>query len=276
VTESLFALDATYEPAVDAPPPYSVIDAASGWWQARRRYWRSVGVSDAGSRPALFRAPTPNFSSDSGNLSAIDAGSVFSPVLTELLLSWYGEVSVYDPFAGGPVRGRVADFMGRDYLGVDLSDAQVEANRAAYPDLERLWTNGDATTFVPPVGRYWNAITCPPYHDLERYSDDPADLSNMTWKKFVEAHGEAIARTAAAISPGGFAVWVVGDFRGPDGLLRGFPDLVARQMDDAGLLRWNRHVVRQPLVTAQVRWQSAWKNRRATTTHGEVVVGKKP
>jgi hypothetical protein len=269
---SLFDDEPGYEPSPQQHPPYTVLDAAGGWWQQRRAYWSELGHSDAGARPRTFNRGAPEASEASGNVGAVTADSQFSPVLTELLVAWYGGTSIFDPFAGGPTRGFVARAMSRGYLGVELSADQIAANEEAFPDLG-VWTLGDATTYEPP--KVDCVLTCPPYHDVERYSDHPRDLSNMSWSEFTFAHVEVVRRAAAALNPGGFAVWVVGDFRGRDGALRGFPDLVAMQMDDEGLERWNRHIVRQPLVTAQMRWRQSWKNHKATTTHAEVIVGRK-
>jgi hypothetical protein len=270
---SLFEQTPEFQRSAQQHPPYSVLDAAGGWWQQRRAFWTALGHRDAGARPTTYRRGAPAYSEQSGNVDAVAAQSQFSPVLSELIVDWYGGQTIYDPFAGGPTRGFVATTMGSDYLGRDLSAAQVAANREAYPDLADIWQWGDALD-DPPIGVDC-VLTCPPYHDVERYSDDPADLSAMTWDEFVIAHGRAIDLAARAVAPGGFVVWVVGDFRSPAGTLRGFPDLVAKQMDDAGLCRWNRHVVRQPLVTAQMRWRNAWINRKATTTHAEVIVGRR-
>ena len=58
--------------------------------------------------------------------------SIFDPVLCEVAYAWFCPRGgrVLDPFAGGSVRGIVAAALGREYVGVDLSEAQVEANRA--------------------------------------------------------------------------------------------------------------------------------------------------
>ena len=58
--------------------------------------------------------------------------SIFDPVLCELAYRWFCPPGglVLDPFAGGSVRGIVASKCGRRYIGIDLSERQVAANRA--------------------------------------------------------------------------------------------------------------------------------------------------
>ena len=43
-------------------------------------------------------------------------------------------------------------------------------------------------------------FSCPPYWGLERYSDDPADLSNMGCEEFFAAYTAIIARCRRAPS----------------------------------------------------------------------------
>lgn len=57
--------------------------------------------------------------------------SIFDPVLCEIAYRWFSPPGglVLDPFAGGSVRGIVAAKLGRRYIGLDLREEQVAANR---------------------------------------------------------------------------------------------------------------------------------------------------
>lgn len=63
--------------------------------------------------------------------------SVFDPVLCELAYRWFCPSGgrVLDPFAGGSVRGVVAGLLGYNYVGIDLREEQVNANRAQWVDI---------------------------------------------------------------------------------------------------------------------------------------------
>ena len=63
--------------------------------------------------------------------------SIFDPVLCELAYRWFCPQggTVLDPFAGGSVRGIVAAVLGRQYIGVDLSQEQIEANRKQWDEI---------------------------------------------------------------------------------------------------------------------------------------------
>lgn len=66
-----------------------------------------------------------------GSTIAATGTSIFDPVLCELAYKWFSPAGgvVLDPFAGGSVRGIVAGWLGRPYVGVELRAEQVEANR---------------------------------------------------------------------------------------------------------------------------------------------------
>src|SRR3990167_7795898 len=118
-------------------------------------------------------------------LSTMVGTSVFDPVLCELAYRWFAPPGgmVVDPFAGGSVRGIVAGLMGNGYLGIDLRHEQIQANvaqrDAICPEADCSWLTGDSMDMMGQAPPADFIFTCPPYGDLERYSDDPRDLSTM-------------------------------------------------------------------------------------------------
>lgn len=181
----------------------------------------------------------------SGGLS--DTGtSTFDPVLTETMVSWYSAKgdSVIDPFAGGSVRGIVTCFLGRHYTGIDLRSEQIEANKEQAdelkPDIMPLWVCGDSLNIRELAhGDYDFMITCPPYGNLEVYSDDPADISNMNDDDFDAAYTEIMKRTCGMLKEDRFAVVVVGNYRTKKGYLRDLVGLTVRAMESAGARYYN-------------------------------------
>ena len=124
--------------------------------------------------------------SDMGaEVAKIGGVSVFDPVLCEVAYRWWSPDGgqVVDPFAGGSVRGIVAGMLGRRYWGCDLRSEQVEANEHQADALEVVprpsWVAGDALEVLDDAPDADFVFSCPPYGDLEIYSDDPRDLSNM-------------------------------------------------------------------------------------------------
>ena len=181
--------------------------------------------------------------------------SIFDPVLTELNYRWFcppGGV-ILDPFAGGSVRGIVASKLGRRYIGIDLSARQIEANRVQAAELctggdpVPNWIVGDSRDIETLVMEQADFVfTCPPYADLEVYSDDPKDLSQLGYKEFLLAYNAIIKAACAKLKPNRFAAIVVGDVRGKDGCYYGFPWHTCKAFAEAGLRLYNEAV----LVTA--------------------------
>lgn len=153
--------------------------------------------------------------------------SVFDPVLFELVYRWFsppGGVTL-DPFAGGSVRGVVGAKLGRRYVGVDLRKEQVDANRKQAGELlsesepAPVWHCGDSRN-IRSLAAGVEAdfvMTCPPYADLEVYSDDPRDLSTMKYADFVSAYREIIAGACSMLKRDRFACIVVGEVRSKSG-----------------------------------------------------------
>lgn len=157
--------------------------------------------------------------------------SVFDPVLCEAVYRWWCPAGglVLDPFAGGSVRGVVASRLGRPYLGVELRAEQVAANRdqglllCAEQDHPPTWITGDSAEVVPGLDVTADLVfSCPPYADLEVYSDEPADLSTLDYPDFLTVYRAIIASAVSRLAPDRFAVFVVGDIRDPSGNYRGF------------------------------------------------------
>ena len=183
--------------------------------------------------------------------------SIFDPVLCEMAYRWFAPAggNVLDPFAGGSVRGIVASVLGRRYVGIELRAEQIAANReqaeAMNLDPCPAWVRGDARAvrdLVNAAGDFAADLifTCPPYGDLERYSDDPSDLSTMDYPDFLSAYRDIVAGAVSLLRDDRFAVTVVGDFRARDGFYRGFVADTIAAYESAGARLYNDAV----LVTA--------------------------
>jgi DNA modification methylase len=206
--------------------------------------------------------------------------SIFDPVLCELAYLWFSppDGSVLDPFAGGSVRGIVAGFLGRKYTGIELRPEQVAANVAQLetitPKVAPTWVKGDgkyAAALAP--GEYDLVFTCPPYGDLERYSDDPADISTMDYPAFVGALREILAASVGMLKPDRFACVVVGDFRDKKGFYRNFVSDTIAAMQDAGARLYNNAILVTAVGSLSIRAGRQFSaGRKLGTTHQNVLV----
>ena len=119
-------------------PPFSVLDTRQGSWQNRKRRWIAKGLkSEVGRKENLTHVmPMKSYNSENMKEEYYEKGkevgtSVFDPALTELMYNWFcpGNGNILDPFAGGSVRGIVANYLGYKYTGIELRQEQVDSNR---------------------------------------------------------------------------------------------------------------------------------------------------
>lgn len=217
---------------------------------------------------------------EDGNTPASSGTSIFDPVLCELAYRWFCPPGglVLDPFAGGSVRGIVAAKLGRRYVGVDLRPEQVEANRhqarRICGDLAPEWFVGDSREVVPWLDIEADFLfSCPPYADLEVYSDDPRDLSTMEYPDFRAAYGEIIAEAAAKLRADRFACFVVGDVRDAKGLYLGFPWHTIAAFEAAGLRLYNEAILVTAAGSLPIRAGKQFATtRKLGKTHQQVLV----
>jgi len=207
--------------------------------------------------------------------------SIFDPVLAELAYQWFSPSDgiVLDPFAGGSVRGIVAGKLGRTYVGCELRQEQVEANRKQAeqikPDVQPTWHCTDSRK-IDSVCKSVKAdfvFSCPPYADLEVYSDDKDDLSNMPYDQFVEAYSEIISKACSLLKNNSFACFVVGDVRDKKGNYLNFVgDTIAAFMN-AGLHYYNEAILVTPVGTLPIRAGKVFSaGRKLGKTHQNVLV----
>jgi hypothetical protein len=208
--------------------------------------------------------------------------SIFDPVLCELAYRWFCPPGgmVLDPFAGGSVRGIVASKLGRAYFGVDLSARQIAANRlqaaAICGDPMPIWVQGDSREIDRHAAQIDAdfILSCPPYADLERYSDDPADLSTMDYEAFRAAYSEIIRKTVARLKPDRFACFVVGDVRAPPhGYYRNFPAHTIDAFIAAGAPLYNEAILVTAAGSLPIRVGGQFTaTRKLGKTHQQVYV----
>lgn len=259
-------------------PPFSTLDSKQGYWQKRKRAWKEAGLDSHAGRVESLLGPGLKKLAEKGGTN-LTGTSIFDPVLCEVIYNWYSPPGsiVYDPFAGGSVRGIVAEMLGRHYIGIDLSEAQIDANRA----------NGDAFGVCPawhcddsrnadtylPDGCADLVFSCPPYHDLERYSDNPLDLSAMSWADFCEAYEDIINISCRKLKENRFAVFVVGEVRDKRGAYRDFVGLTKRLFMANGLHLYNDGVLLEQYGTAPMRAGKQFlAGRKTVKVHQNVLV----
>ena len=267
-------------------PPFTILDAKQGEWQDRKRAWASIGMRGEEGRAGELTYTGAAASFDhyrlkegtrQGNVE--QSTSIFDPVLCELAYRWFSGAGgqVVDPFAGGSVRGIVAGALGRKYWGCDLRAEQVAANEQQANEIETEckpeWVCGDSMNTLDAAPDADFIFSCPPYGDLEVYSDDPADLSNMEWHTFVAAYKRIILRAVKKMKPDTFACFVVGDFRDAKGFYRNFVSETIDGFQQCGAMLYNEAILATAVGSAAMRVTKQFNtSRKLVKTHQNVLV----
>ena len=271
-------------------PPFSILDTRQGAWQDRKEEWDELGLGDVTGRN--HRNATSIDSQESLNEMGSDyqtGVSIFDPVLAELLYRWFSpkDGQIIDPFAGGPARAVVAALTDRQYLGVDINPKQVKHNRETWSQLSDksdgglhtpLWVEGDSANINDHISESGIdgvdfVFSCPPYHDLEEYTDDPNDLSNMSYADFMDTYQEVIAKSVEALNNDRFAAFVVSEVRDSDGYYRGLVSDTIRAFHDAGARLYNEAILVNSAGTLPMRVRNQFEGgRKLGRQHQNVLV----
>lgn len=254
-------------------PPFSILNTISWNWQRRKDEWEVLfRDSTEGRNVKRYNAtPTNTFSARGCDTKTPESVSEFDPYLCELMYKWFSlpGMKVLDPFAGGCVRGVVAAVLERNYLGIDLSAEQVLTNgKQAQSISERysveksgnlLWLTGDADTRLDEINNVDMVFTCPPYYNLERYSNDPRDLSNMpTYEQFLDKYGRILQKSADLLNDDCFFVIVVSEIRASsqdiqNSAYRGFVPDTIKILQKCGLQYYNEIILENAIGSLPIR-----------------------
>ena len=257
-------------------PPFSILDTRQGAWQNRKKDWISLGIrSEVGRGDNLVF--TKNL--DMGNLKGT---SIFDPVLCEIGYRWFMPSSggtIIDPFAGGSVRGVVAERLGYNYKGIELRKEQVEAN---YQNAEEIgidmskldWYCDDSLNVDNYIEDNSSDLifACPPYFDLEVYSDDKKDISNMEYDEFVKIYSEILGKFANKLKDNRFAIVTISDVRDKKGFYRDLTGVTKEAFKDKGLNFYNDLILVNATGSAALRARKSMGNRKMVRTHQNVLV----
>jgi len=254
--------------------PFSILDTRSKEWQERKRWWINTYniQSELGRENTQSRA---RFWED-------NTVSIFDATLCEKMYEWFcpKEGRVLDPFAGGSVRGIVATEMGYIYNGIDLSDEQIDANKKQ--SSKPVWIQGDSEWVIDTIQDKSQdfVFTCPPYYDLEKYTDDPADLSNMDEDSFDKKYFSIVKKATTKLKDNRFFAIVVSEVREQSttgnykiGKYKGLVWKTIRACEEAGLHFYNDMILFNSQHQASRVVDTYFeRNRKVASVHQNILV----
>lgn len=250
-------------------PPFTVINSMKEPWLSIKNKWKDMLDSSKGRENGLIG---DNYGT-----------SVFDGAICEVFYKWFtpnnevGDKKILDVFCGGVVRGAVAELLGFKYTGFDIRKEQIETNIKQAKEL------GVLPNFIlddtENVDKYIEDNTqdlifsCPPYLDLEIYSNNENDLSNMKYEDFIEKYNKIIKKHCKKLKDNRFAIFIVGDVRDKNGVLIDFVGDTINAFKNAGLNYYNQVIYKEPLGSVKVRAGRAFNTtRKIAKIHQNIII----
>lgn len=290
-------------------PPFSILDTRKGYWQARKKLWRDI-IGDMGesrndtliTSPEIkykdlylktrkhreelgitFKEYLDKYVSDEVKereaAKVLSAGvSLLDPVMAEIVCKWFGTqgCNTFDCFAGDSVFGYVSSYLGNEFTGIELRPEQAALNNARVEGMTARYINDDGQN----VGKHIEPnsqdllFSCPPYFDLEVYSDLPNDASNQgTYEDFIGILRNAFTAALGCLKDDRFAVIVVGDVRNKKtGCYYDFCGDIKRIFRDNGAELYNEIILVETGASTALRAGRYMESRKVAKMHQNILV----
>lgn len=290
-------------------PPFSFFDTRKGYWQERKKAWRRL-IGDLGeSREDLLSGSlemkytdiykasraererlgitfkeylekyVPEEELEASRRVLATGVSLLDPVLAEIVCKWFGREGVnkmFDCFAGDTIFGYVAAHLGNDFTGIELRPEQAAINNARVAGMTARYICDDGqnvATHIPAASQDL-LFSCPPYFDLEKYSDLPNDASNQRdYEAFIGILRKAFTDAVGCLKDNRFAVIVVSDIRNKaTGFYYDFCGDIKRIFADAGMGLLNEVILLNAIGSGAMRSLKYMENRKVVKVHQNVLV----
>lgn len=122
-------------------------------------------------------------------------------------------------------------------------------------------------------------LVAPPYFNLEKYSDDSNDISNMSYDNFLLTYKSIISKTISKLKKGHLAVFVVSEVRktknrygiGYYGLV---PDTI-KAFEEAGAEFYNEIILLNNKGNAGLRANKYMRTKKVVRVHQNILCFRK-
>jgi len=260
-----------------AIPPFSVLDTRQGYWQDRKKTWNELIGDNGESREETLFKSKGNPVSDA--LRTFKNGvSILDPVLAEITNMWFGlpNSKTFDPFAGDSIFGYVSSYMGNQFTGIELRQEQADLNNTRVKEFTSKYICDDGQNVLKHIEENSQDLlfSCPPYFDLEVYSDLQNDASNQKeYKGFLQILDNAFTDAIKCLRDNRFAVITVGDVRDKkSGFYYRFVDDIKDIFKRSGMLLYNELILVEAIGGARLRVGGLMKSRKIAKTHQNILV----
>lgn len=170
--------------------------------------------------------------------------------------------------------------MGHKYYGIELRHNEVDRILEKQKILNKTFDIkcGDSCDWnnYNPYYKFNFSYTCPPYYDLEIYSEMSNDLSkNRTYEDFLINLRLIINNVYNCLEKNSLSVWVVGNFRDKNGALRHFNGDLVRIAKELGFTLHDELIFHGASNCASQRCGQFEANRKSVRVHEYILIFKK-
>ena len=290
-------------------PPFSILDTRKGYWQDRKKKWYDI-IGDMGEsrndtlvtsleikykdlyqrtrehRKELgisFKEYIDKYVSqedlEKEQAKIVAQGvSILDPVMAEIVCRWFGQENgkAFDCFAGDSVFGFVAAYLGNDFTGVELREKQAALNNERVEGMNARYICDDGQNVAQHIEPESQDLlfSCPPYFDLEKYSDLPNDASNQgSYEDFIKILENAFTGAVSCLKENRFAAICVGDVRDKNtGFYYDFCGDIKRIFRQNGMRLYNEIILVEQTASTALRASRYMDSRKVAKTHQHLLV----
>lgn len=290
-------------------PPFSILDTRKGYWQARKKMWREL-IGDMGEsrNDTLLHSPevkykdlyqrtrkhreelglsfkeyldkyVPDDVKERAASKALSAGvSLLAPVMAELVCRWFGleRCKSFDCFAGDSVFGYVSAHLGNEFVGIELRPEQAQLNNERTEGMAARYICDDGQNVAQHIDADSQDLlfSCPPYFNIEHYSDLENDASNQkSYDDFIQILRNAFTAAIGCLKENRFAVIVVGDVRDKStGFYYDFCGDIKRIFKEGGMSLYNELILIETAASTAMRAGRYMESRKVAKMHQNILV----
>lgn len=208
--------------------------------------------------------------------------SLMNPVVCEIINRWFlptgKEFNTFDCFSGDTAFGFVSSYLGNKFTGIELRQQQVNFNQSRIDafNLNAKYICDDGQNVAQHLDKESQDLlfSCPPYFDLEVYSDLENDASNQnSYSDFLKILDNAFTNACSCLKNNRFACIVVGNIRdNKTGYYYDFVGDIVRIFEKAGLHYYNDIVLQTPVGTGAFRANRYMRKRKVVKIHQNLLV----
>lgn len=271
--------------------PYSVINTRDGKWQKLKKKWNDILKEEGDTREeedfSIRRntgiqkrnneIPTEKQKQFIYNDKNI---SLFDPVISQLCYDWFcvNGGHVIDCCAGDTRKGNVIAHLGGTFTGIELRKEQVEHNnKKAFNGAKWICDSGENILNHINKNSADMLLSCPPYFNLEIYSELENDISNAkNYDSFINSLEQMYIESIKCLKDDSFACIVIQNIRKVKSQLYidyyPFKEDIIKIFTKNGMFFYNDVVILKANGTAQMRAIPYMNQKKIVPIHEYLLV----